>query len=612
MMEQSAWATTLLICGSILNVCFFVGNIVAYPPEGDKSVSLKFAMEGFGAASGSVLLWWFFGWTFANGSSNAYYYFCGIDRLLETGNYEYVWFYELSLLLVSQSILAVTIPSKYKLVIVGAFVLAIFPVEYHWGFTVNGFASPYRSGDKSMLLSGCGVLDASGASVVFMSPTVVCWVEALMVQLKSRFLSLSSSRHENYVIKRKKMRTIENNIEWSQIMRSTLNALGVLSVVATNNLPVEGGGVVAGRRLMIAVIAGSVSCCTTIPCCYLFEYQLSKKCLRNSFLAGIIAAASCAATINAQFCLLLGFVAGILNIGLVLMLERCELTDLAAVSTYGLQCMWGLVAAGLMTTKAHYVSTYAGFYNDGTSRAEHCKGVFYGSTGAQLAANIQYMLSIFGWSAAIAILMMFPFVYLLNTDAKVREEFLANGSGESSAVGMSMEPCSRCGKLFRENAMISAMSPREMDVEALLDSIIGPGHCEDESKETASGSKVQADKLPHVSGSGSDDSFFECNGYSWDFVLVLPMPEPKSKMGQSVLGDLEGGVKNMARRMSRISPGTVWKGAESDASIAEERFSPSDLQYEDKDKSSDFVHPIKANDNMFAFEIIAYLMCLCD
>ncbi len=61
--------------------------------------------------------------------------------------------------------------------------------------------------------------------------------------------------------------------------------------------------------------------------------------------------------------------------------------------------MWGLVAAGLFSSRFGYAAAY---YDD---RSEDCAGVLYGGDGRSLAANVVFLLAIVAWVGLLALVM---------------------------------------------------------------------------------------------------------------------------------------------------------------------------------------------------------------
>lgn len=95
-----------------------------------------------------VLSWFLMGWALANGGDIGL--FLGTSEFVTMGIDSYsLWFYQLTLLLVSIVIFSnATLPrmingfSRFFCVLF--FSLAVFPILYHWVYSVWGWASPYR------------------------------------------------------------------------------------------------------------------------------------------------------------------------------------------------------------------------------------------------------------------------------------------------------------------------------------------------------------------------------------------------------------------------------------------------------------------------------------
>lgn len=95
-----------------------------------------------------VLSWFLMGWALANGGDIGL--FLGTSEFVTIGIDSYaLWFYQLTLLLVScvifsNATLSRIINGHSRFVSVLLFSLVIFPVLYHWVYSVWGWASPYR------------------------------------------------------------------------------------------------------------------------------------------------------------------------------------------------------------------------------------------------------------------------------------------------------------------------------------------------------------------------------------------------------------------------------------------------------------------------------------
>lgn len=61
--------------------------------------------------------------------------------------------------------------------------------------------------------------------------------------------------------------------------------------------------------------------------------------------------------------------------------------------------MWGLVAAGIFSSKFSYSAAY---FED---RSDDCAGVLYGGSGRSLAANLVFLLAVAGWVGLTALVL---------------------------------------------------------------------------------------------------------------------------------------------------------------------------------------------------------------
>lgn len=118
-------------------------------------------------------------WALAFGKSDGNM-FAGTSQFLTYGLPDYIGGYSLiffsftisciHLVVIAESVRyhcsPLTIPYQSITLIFGAIV---FPTMLHWVWSDQGWASPYRSADKNLLLFGCGALDIGGSGVVHFS-----------------------------------------------------------------------------------------------------------------------------------------------------------------------------------------------------------------------------------------------------------------------------------------------------------------------------------------------------------------------------------------------------------------------------------------------------------
>ena len=117
--------------------------------------------------------WVLIGWGLANGGDIGLFLGVSEYSTIGTASYE-LWFYQFTLLYTSVVIYSnASLPRQIngyaRCSCLLFYAVAVFPVLYHWLWSIGGWASPYRSFYKEDLLSGCGVLDSAGSSIIHMS-----------------------------------------------------------------------------------------------------------------------------------------------------------------------------------------------------------------------------------------------------------------------------------------------------------------------------------------------------------------------------------------------------------------------------------------------------------
>jgi hypothetical protein len=178
-----------------------------------------------------------------------------------------------------------------------------------------------------------------------------------------------------------------------------------------------------------------------------------------------------------------------------------------AVSVHLVGGIWGLISAGLLASKGGYEDTYADAYEDGSFglRSAHCMGVFYGGNGSQLTANCLFILAVLSWTICSMIFciglikLMFPAAFkeeIVTEDHKLThmELFLKN----KREFRKGNDPLSVDG--YDRNA--------PFDNTELRNSLTNKGD--------------------------HNNDFFDRNGYSWDYALVLPVPSEMQEVNKAI------------------------------------------------------------------------------
>lgn len=180
----------------------------------------------------AAVCWVLISWALSNGGDIGLFLGTSEFGTFHTDSYQ-LWFYQLTLLFVSVTILSNATVSRQidgvaRGICVVFYSVAVFPVLYHWLWSVGGWASPYRSNYKDNLLRGCGVIDSAGCSLIHMAGgcagLVVLWltkmrnVETVKVQKSAAGLSERKTERKtdnNHIA------TTDNNIKSTESIPKT-------------------------------------------------------------------------------------------------------------------------------------------------------------------------------------------------------------------------------------------------------------------------------------------------------------------------------------------------------------------------------------------------------
>ena len=117
--------------------------------------------------------WLLLGYALANGGDIGLFLGTSEYATIGTTSYE-VWFYQATLLFVSATIFSnSSLPRQIngyaRSFCIIFYSIVVFPILYHWLWSIGGWASSYRSSFKDNLLMGCGVIDSAGSSIIHMA-----------------------------------------------------------------------------------------------------------------------------------------------------------------------------------------------------------------------------------------------------------------------------------------------------------------------------------------------------------------------------------------------------------------------------------------------------------
>jgi Amt family ammonium transporter len=114
-------------------------------------------------------------------------------------------------------------------------------------------------------------------------------------------------------------------------------------------------------------------------------------------------------------------------------LKKLGIDDVVdAIPVHGFCGCYGVLMAGLFATKENYAAAY-GIY-DGA--VDECAGAFYGGSGAQLGANIVFVLFVLCWTGACSLVVFggLKVTGMLRVSAEVEDEGM-----DTSELGVSMK-----------------------------------------------------------------------------------------------------------------------------------------------------------------------------
>ena len=249
---------------------------------------------------------------------------------------------------------------------------------------------------QNPLLFGCGVIDFAGSGVVHMSGGVAAFCGSYFLGARKArqphpgkpFVELPSDYAPEYG---PIFCTLGTLILW----------MGWYGFNGVSTLYIVNYGLVAAKTMVTTTIgagSGGVGC--------LFvgslmdgktdgEYTLKLGNVQNGLLGGLVAVTASCSVIEPYAAFVIGFLSCFVYLGAVKALDAMRIDDVVLAIPVHLCCgCFGVVMAGLFATKENYANAY---YSD---RADDCAGIFYGGSGASLAAGIVFILSIIAWVGA--------------------------------------------------------------------------------------------------------------------------------------------------------------------------------------------------------------------
>ena len=276
----------------------------------------------------SLTTWVLMGWALANGGDIGLFLGTSEYATIGVASYE-LWFFQamllyLSVVIFSNATLSRQINGYARSASVMYYSLVVFPILYHFLWSVGGWASPYRSSYKEDLLVGCGVIDSAGASIIHMSSgcvgLILLWLvrprehhplqsesgvkkivknsekkasdEEIPVRTESKKPSVQIGEEDRLSLLEKEKKdhlSHENSLEdipiadfktrqlYANISAPVLIWLGFLGLNVITNLPGNNISIIAGKRYVRCLdIVRTVDSPALLICIYLFIIRINR------------------------------------------------------------------------------------------------------------------------------------------------------------------------------------------------------------------------------------------------------------------------------------------------------------------------------------------------
>ncbi|MDR2519879.1 MAG: ammonium transporter [Eubacteriaceae bacterium] len=250
--------------------------------------------------------------------------------------------------------------------------LIVYPIEAHWTWGPDGW------------LAGLGFIDFAGSAVIHMVGGVSSFIGAAML----------GPRLGKYATDEKTGKKTSKAIPGHSI---TLGALGCFILwfcwygfngAAAANLPS------LSSILVTTTVAPAVATCTTMFFTWIKNGKPDVSMSLNGSLAGLVAITAGCAYVDVLGALVIGFVAGILVVVAVEVIDmKLHVDDpVGAIAVHGANGMWGAIAVGLFANPNVFDPFGDGVATTGAA------GLFYGGGFSQLGIQLLGVASIALWT----------------------------------------------------------------------------------------------------------------------------------------------------------------------------------------------------------------------
>ncbi|CAB1096928.1 unnamed protein product [Ectocarpus sp. CCAP 1310/34] len=264
----------------------------------------------------------------------------------------------------------------------------IDPIVAHWAWSDGGWASARRADDDDLLF-GCGVTDFAGSGVVHVTGGMAALMGIFILGPRAgRFNEdgTSNTMPQQSAV----LQTLGTFMLWWGWLG--FNAGSVFSFVATP--------AVAAKVMGVTVIGGASGGITSLLVNKLQCGYWDTGSALNGILTGLVSITAGSGTYEPEGAFVVGALGGVLYFFASNLLLRNHLDDVvnaAPVHLFG--GMWGLVSAGLFSSKFAYAMAYS------EDRSDKCAGILYGGSGSSLAANIIFLMAVVAWVGFLTLLL---------------------------------------------------------------------------------------------------------------------------------------------------------------------------------------------------------------
>ncbi|CAN0020123.1 unnamed protein product, partial [Sphacelaria rigidula] len=368
------------------------------------SVSIKntknILIKNLGDASLGAICWWLFGFGVAfgkdkgNGFIGSDNFFTRAGATFEitdddgnttlTNGYAYAsWLFQWAFAATAATIVSGAVAERvsFNAYVVYSIVLTsfIYPVVVHWGWSGDGWASPW-SDDADSRLFGCGVIDFAGSGVVHMTGGAAALMAAVFVG--SRLGRFDNDGAAN---------TLPQQSAVLQSLGTLILWFGWYGFNGVSTLYIVNYSGVAAKTMVTTTISAAAGTITTV---ILGKFSLGywdAGSANNGVLAGLVGITAGCSTCEPEGAFIIGVISGFVYMGASKALVKAKIDDVVDAIPVHFACgAWGVFAAALFATKENYVAAYY-------DRADKCAGVFYGGDGAAVAAAVVFILAIIAW-----------------------------------------------------------------------------------------------------------------------------------------------------------------------------------------------------------------------